>query len=550
MGLQYVRYSVILFTTLTRCQADNNVVLLTTMDKLDTLAAIARNLTATLSAEDRYQRLLEALHIAIPYDAAALFRVQGESLIPLASRGLTPDAMGREYSRLNHPRLDMICNSREPILFSKDSSLPDPFDGLLSVAPRTTHHIHACLGCPLYVDGLLVGVLTADALTPNTFDHLPQEYLNVIGLMAGAQMQTVDLLTALEKKAKRQGQLASDLMADIHSHRGQKILGKSSVIEELRQEIELLAKSEYTSLVLGETGVGKELVTRAIHNGSKRRDKPLLYLNCAALPDSLAESELFGHTKGAFTGAVSDRTGKFELADEGTLFLDEIGELSLEIQAKILRVIQEGEVQRVGSERMIIVDVRLLAATNRDLELEVGAGRFRADLYHRLNVYPLRVPPLRERKEDIPILAGFFAERSMTKLGLSNIRISEGALKLLSRYSWPGNVRELENIISRSVLKASKNVGDADFITITPNHLAGDLGSTIYTNPVISSYQAPLPEKISLREEVKSFQTKLVQEALQKNSGSWAGAARDLDMNRSNLHNLATRLGLRQKNQP
>lgn len=520
------------------------------MDKLYTLAAIATNLTATLSAEDRYQRLLEALHIAIPYDAAALFRVEGNILTPLAARGLTPDAMGREYSRLHHPRLDTICNSREPVLFSQDSPLPDPFDGLLMEAPQTPHLIHACLGCPLYVNEQLVGVLTADALAPHAFDKLPLEYLNVIGLMTGAQMQTVDLLTALEEKAERQGQLASDLMADIHFHRGQKILGSSEVIKQLRQEIELLAKSEYTSLVLGETGVGKELVVRAIHNNSRRKNKPLLYLNCAALPDSLAESELFGHTKGAFTGATADRTGKFELADGGTLFLDEIGELSLEIQAKILRAIQEGEVQRVGSDKMNIVNVRLIAATNRDLQQEVQAGRFRADLYHRLNVYPLNVPPLRERKEDIAILAGFFAERSMAQLGLTAVRISDGALKLLSRYSWPGNVRELENIISRSVLKASSNTDDTDFITIYPSHLAADLGAPIYENPsAISDFPAPLPAKISLREEVKFFQIQLIKEALEKNSGSWAGAARDLEMNRSNLHNLATRLGLRQKKQ-
>ncbi len=186
------------------------------MDKLGTLAAIAINLTAMLSAEDRYQRLLEALHIAIPYDAATLLRVQGDTLVPLAARGLTPDAMGREYSRESHPRLDIICNSKEPVLFSKDSSLPDPFDALLVGAPKERQQIHACLGCPLYVSGKLVGVLTADALDPNAFDQLPKQYLKVIGLMAGAQMQAADLLSALEKKAEHQGQLASDLMQDIH----------------------------------------------------------------------------------------------------------------------------------------------------------------------------------------------------------------------------------------------------------------------------------------------------------------------------------------------
>lgn len=521
------------------------------MDKLDTLAAMAANLTSTLRAEDRYQRLLDALHIAIPYDAATLLRVQGEVLIPLAAKGLTPDAAARHYPRTHHPRLDIICGSREPVVFPSETSLPDPFDGAVVMGRETGQRIHACLGCPLYVNEQLVGVLTADALDPHAFDELPQQYLKVIGLMAGAQMQTVDLLTALEEKAERQGQLASDLLQDIQQQRGRKILGTSGVIEALRQEIELVASSDFTILVLGETGVGKELVARAIHTQSRRRDKPLLYLNCAALPDSLAESELFGHVKGAFTGAGSDRTGKFELADGGTLFLDEIGELSLEIQAKILRVIQEGEVQRVGSEKMCHVDVRLLAATNRDLEAEAAAGRFRADLYHRLNVYPVNVPPLRARKEDIALLAGFFAEKSGAALGLSNVRLAEESLHLLARYSWPGNVRELENVISRAVLKASAVVGLGEPIQVQARHLSGDLGTPIYASP-----DQQLPKmtsgtgKISMRAELAALQRRLITTALANNQGNWAAAARDLDMNRSNLHNLATRLGLRQKKPP
>ncbi len=530
------------------CAFDNIVVYLTTMDKLDTLAALAANLTDILSAEDRYQRLLDVLHKAIPYDAATLLRVQGDTLIPLAAKGLTPDAMGREYSRQMYPRLDIICGSTEPVLFSKDSPLPDPFDGLLIKDPGASHQIHACLGCPLFVGQQLVGVLTADALAPGAFDHLPLQFLKTVASMAGAQMQTADLLTALEKKAERNGQIATDLMQDMLLQKGRKILGKSKAMEDLRREIELVAKSDFTILVLGETGVGKELVTRAIHNHSHRKNKPLLYLNCAALPESLAESELFGHVKGAFTGADNDRTGKFELANTGTLFLDEIGELSLGIQAKILRVIQEGEIQRLGSEKMIHVDVRLLAATNRNLAMEVTAGRFRADLYHRLNVYPLTVPALRERKDDIAILAGFFAERSMTRLGLGAVRIGKEALQLLHRYNWPGNVRELENIISRSVLKASSESNHKDIILIQPNHLAGDLGAAIYTNPAPST--PPLPEafnKISLRDELKSYQIRLINSALEKNNGNWSAAARDLDMNRSNLHNLATRLGIRRK---
>ncbi len=516
------------------------------MDKLHTLSAIADDLTTVMSAEDRYQRLLDALRRAIPYDAATLLRVEADKLTPIAAKGLTPDAMGRIYLRSEHPRLDLICNSDAPILFPADSPLPDPFDGMLVSDPEALQHIHACLGCPLYVNGSLVGVLTADSVTVGAFDHLPKQYLQTIGSMAGAQMQMADLLKALEEKAERQGQIASDLMQDVALQRGWEILGKSPVIEKLRQEIKLVAPSDYTILVLGETGVGKELVTRAIHRHSYRQDKAMLYLNCAALPDSLAESELFGHVKGSFTGAINDRAGKFELADGGTLFLDEIGELSLEIQAKILRVIQEGEIQRIGSEKMILADVRLLAATNRNLEAEVQAGRFRADLYHRLNVYPIKVPALRERKEDIAILAGFFVERAKKRLGLGEIRISEPALQLLGRYNWPGNVRELENILSRALLKASQRSLNEDYLRILPEHLAGDLGSALYVHPA-PAYESPSPPHadLSFREEVKSFQIRLIQAALDRNQGNWAAAARELDMHRSNLHNLATRLGMR-----
>jgi len=519
------------------------------MKYLDALSAIANDLTAVIDAEDRYRRLLDALRNAIPYDAATLLRVSGNTLIPLATKGLTPDAMGRIYLRKDNPRLDIICNSSGPVFFDHDSQLPDPFDGMISTQSGKCSHIHACLGCPLHVQEKLVGVLAFDAVDPEAFDALPEQYVKVVAAIAGAQLQTVDLLSALEREAKRQGQLASDLMDDINQQRGRSILGNSKKIKELRREIELVAKSDFTILVLGETGVGKELVARNIHSGSARRGRPLLYLNCAALPDSLAESELFGHIRGAFTGAIGDRTGKFELADRGTLFLDEIGELSIEIQAKILRAIQEGEIQKVGSDKLTHVDVRMIAATNRNLEAEIEAGRFRADLYHRLNVYPITVPPLRERKDDIPILAGYFAEKTRGQLGLGQVRLSEEALSLLRSYNWPGNVRELENVISRSFLKASGGCAPGETITLTPNHLTADLGVAPYINTSVGAFthNPTRPNSLSLREEVQTFQIKLISNALERNNGSWARAARELDMNRSNLHNLATRLGIRKK---
>jgi anaerobic nitric oxide reductase transcription regulator len=518
------------------------------MDTLNTLAAIAVDLTAILTAEDRYIRLLDALKRAIPYDAAALLRVRGDVLIPLAARGLTPDAMGHEYPRSVHPRLDIICNSTGPILFSKGSPLPDPFDGLLALDPDSLHPIHACMGCPLTVGGRLVGVLVADALDSGAFDSLPLQFLAAVGSMAAAQMHMADLLSALEEKAARQGQIASDLMQDVLTQRGRKILGDSPPIRQLRREIELVARSDFTTLILGETGVGKELVARAIHGHSHRRDVAMLYLNCAALPETLAESELFGHVKGAYTGAALDRTGKFELADGGTLFLDEIGELSPGIQAKILRVIQEGEIQRIGSGKMVHVDVRLIAATNRNLETEVEEGRFRADLFHRLNVYPILVPPLRERKEDLAVLAGHFCDRMQLRLGLGTVRLAPDALEALQRYDWPGNVRELENILSRAVLKASSGAGRGDLIIIRAQHLPADLvhgngaaGHQPMIQPVADKNVTSLP----LREELRLFQIRRINEALHENNGNWAAAARALGMHRSNLHNLAARLGLR-----
>ena len=419
--------------------------------------SMAIDLTASLNAKDRYQRLLRVIGRVIPYNASTLLRLDGETLIPIAAVGLKADAMGRNFTRSDHPRLDIICNAEEPVLFPSDTKLPDPFDGLLSMDADEFQHIHACLGCPLRVDNQLVGVLTADAKDPHSFDHLEPQFLKAVGALAGAQMQTVNLIEALEQSARRHGQIAADLMRDVQIGKDKQIIGSSPAMVRLRREIELVARSDFTVLVLGETGVGKELVVRAIHAESNRKDGPMLYLNCAAMPETLADSELFGHTKGAFTGAVKDRAGKFEVADNGTLFLDEIGELPLSIQAKLLRAIQEGEIQRVGSEKLITVNVRLLTATNRNLEREVEKGNFREDLFHRLNVYPLSVPSLRERRTDIPLLTGFFSERMQRRLGLGPVRISAEAMEILKGYSWPGNVRELENILSRSILKASAN---------------------------------------------------------------------------------------------
>jgi DNA-binding NtrC family response regulator len=232
------------------------------------------------------------------------------------------------------------------------------------------------------------------------------------------------------------------------------MVGQSSALRRLLQQIETVAPSDSTVLILGETGTGKELIARAVHELSRRKDKPLIRVNCTSIPKELFESEFFGHAKGAFTGAIKDRAGRFEAAANGTLFLDEVGEIPLELQSKLLRVLQERSYERVGEEKTRRADVRIVAATNRDLKQEVAAGRFREDLYYRLNVFPLRVAALRERKADIPLLAAHFVELLVKELGCPKPRLTRAGIEALQGYDWPGNIRELRNVIERAVLFA------------------------------------------------------------------------------------------------
>jgi formate hydrogenlyase transcriptional activator len=235
------------------------------------------------------------------------------------------------------------------------------------------------------------------------------------------------------------------------------IVGGSKPLKKVLQLVETVAPTDSTVLIRGETGTGKELIARAIHNLSSRRERTFVKLNCAAIPTGLLESELFGHEKGAFTGAIAQRIGRFELAHLGTLFLDEVGDIPLELQPKLLRVLQEMEFERLGSSRTIRVSVRLVAATNRDLSQMVREGQFRSDLFYRLNIFPISVPPLRERQEDIPKLIRYFAQKYSLRLNKKIASIASGAMDALSRYSWPGNIRELENFVERAVILSRGN---------------------------------------------------------------------------------------------
>jgi PAS domain S-box-containing protein len=316
----------------------------------------------------------------------------------------------------------------------------------------------------------------------------------------------------------------------------EEIIGGSAALRDMLAKVAQVAPTDSTVLILGETGTGKELVARAVHNFSKRKDRPLIKLNCSALPTGLVESELFGHEKGAFTGATEKRTGRFELADGGTIFLDEVGELPSEMQVKLLRVLQEREFERVGGAKTIRVDVRVIAATNRDLTQAVTEGRFRQDLYYRLNVFPVKLPPLRERTEDIPLLVHYFVGRYAAKIGRAITRVPTEAMQQLMAYPWPGNVRELENVVERAVILSPgpELAVAAELLPVLPAAPAAV--------PVGGERPAADPE--ALREVERQHIVAVLKRTGWRVDGP-QGAARVLNMHPSTLRSRMQKLGIR-----
>ncbi len=315
------------------------------------------------------------------------------------------------------------------------------------------------------------------------------------------------------------------------------IIGESTAIKRIHQQIELVAQTEAAVLITGESGTGKELIARAIHDASNRKDKPMIRVNCAAIPHELFESEFFGHIRGAFTGAVRDRIGRFELANGGTLFLDEVGEIPLELQSKLLRVLQEGQLERVGEEKTRNVDVRIITATNRDLKKESEAHRFREDLYFRLNVFPIHSPPLRERGTDINLLATHFLEQASQKFNKKDCKLRQSDLKPLQTYNWPGNIRELQNVMERAA------------ITSHQGRVAIDLPLTIGKPEIATKEISPIEEGIiaddEMQERVKRNMLAALEQCEWKLFGD-DGAAALLKLKPTTLASRIKRLGLKQ----
>ncbi len=343
------------------------------------------------------------------------------------------------------------------------------------------HHSHADGShypreeCPIYAafrDGQ-VHTVTDEVFWRRDGSSFPVEYTSTPihrdGELSGAvvvfrditarQRAERDLRAALDEVQKLKDRLVAEneyLQEEISTEHGfHEIVGDSAPILRALQAVQVVAPTDATALITGETGTGKELIARAVHDLSERRDKPLIKVNCASIPRELFESEFFGHVRGAFTGAIRDRIGRFELADRGSIFLDEVGEIPLEMQSKLLRVLQDGNFERVGEARTRSVDVRVIAATNRDLAAEVAAGRFREDLYYRLNVFPIPLAPLRNRLGDIPALAAHFIESARVRLNRPGVRLTNANVATMKAYEWPGNVRELQNCIERAVIRAA-----------------------------------------------------------------------------------------------
>ena len=343
------------------------------------------------------------------------------------------------------------------------------------------------------------------------------------------------------------------------------MFGHSRGIEEVREIVRTAAASPSTVLITGESGTGKELVARALHLGSPRRDAPFIRVNCAAIPAGLVESELFGHERGSFTGAVSSRAGRFELADGGTLFLDEVSEIPLEIQVKLLRAIQESEFERVGGVKTMTVDVRIIAASNRDLEADLEAKRFREDLYYRLNVVPIRLPPLRDRVEDLRPLIDHFVARCNERLGKEVDGFSDAALDVLQCYTWPGNIRELENLVERLVLFASTPRIGVDALPEGFGEPAGEPAPVDAADAKPEDADAPVSEPsaeeerlirlplkslgLDLKEAVRAgsrlVEEALITEALEQTQGNVTRSARLLGISRRSLQSKMKELGLR-----
>ncbi len=487
---------------------------------LNALLAVSRAVNSIRSLEGLERRILECVFEVAPADRAAIL-LAGET----AGQFLSVYGWDRHFGpdrpvEVSHTVVSRVLEEGVSVV-SNDVGAAEDFGSAKSLmAPQ----VQAVLAVPLTTFGRVQGVLYLDASDPAArFDEELLQLMTGIGSIAAVALENARHVEWLEGENRR-------LQVEINIEHD--MVGESPAMREVYQFINKVAGGQSTVLVYGESGTGKELVARAIHRNSSRAVHPFVAINCAALTETLLESELFGHERGAFTGAVSQKKGKLELAEDGTAFLDEIGELAPSLQAKLLRVLQEREIERVGGTRTIRLNIRLITATNRDLKEAVRAGTFREDLYYRLNVVSLRMPPLRERREDIPPLASHFAAKYGAKAKRTVRGISPEARACLLHYDWPGNVRELENALERAVVLGStelllpEDLPEAVLERAAPDGAAGNGG---------------------FHDGVREAKKRLILEALEQAGGTYTEAAKLLGVHPNYLHRLIKNLDLKPK---
>jgi len=439
----------------------NKALLTTEGQEIKALCRIAGLISSAIHLDTALSAILKVLGDTLQMERAtmALFDEKKQRLIIRASYGLSVKEERRGIYKLNEGIYGQVFSTVSPFIVPDVGNEPLFLNRTGSRTLLGKSKI-SFIGVPVVLGDSPVGVLSVDRLFGS--DISLEEDVRFLTVVAALIAQFLTLNKAIARGKRKLALENSNLKAQLHDrYRKHYIIGHSKPMQAVFHTIERVALSNVTVLILGESGTGKELVAHAIHEAGPRKNKPFIKINCAALPENLLESELFGHEKGAFTGAGSSRIGRFELADKGTMFLDEIGEIPISLQAKLLRVLQEQQFERLGSARTIQVDVRIIAATNIDMESAVREGRFRNDLFYRLNVVPITPPPLRERKDDIPLLIEYFLNASNQRNN-SDIRMSKEFLDILISYEWPGNVRELQNLIERSVILASDDILRAD----------------------------------------------------------------------------------------
>jgi transcriptional regulator with GAF, ATPase, and Fis domain len=492
-----------------------------TVRDLNVLLEFSRTLNSVRGLAALQEKVLEAVLAIVPADQAAVLLsedgVGGFSSIVGRHRRLGPNqpihASQTILSRVLEENLAVLSNDVQSDAAYREA------DSLLE------RKVHSVLAVPLEVQGKMLGVMYLDASSPGArFDSDLLEFVATLGNIAALAIENARHLERLGGENRR-------LYEELNIHHS--MIGESKAMHEVYDFVSRVAGRDSTVLISGESGTGKELVARAVHANSSRTNKPFVAINCAAITETLLESELFGHERGAFTGAVSQKKGKLEVAEGGTVFLDEIGELAVPMQAKLLRVLQEREFERVGGTRSIKLDVRLIAATNRDLKEASRTGTFRPDLYYRLNVVSLQMPALRERREDIPLLAAFFAAQYGEKVKRRVAGISPEARACLQRYDWPGNVRELENAIERAVV-----LGSTELILID------DLPDSILEETAASG------EPVSaLHDGIRDAKKVLIERAIEQANGNYTDAAKILGVHPNHLFRLIRTLNLKPKRQ-